>query len=200
MSEDDETTILGFNNPRPASPGPGRKPSDGHTERPTEILGNNDGGGKGNEDKTQFSHPTQAPAGGTPEEGVTRIVGGGLKGGTGPERVLPVVGWLVVVGGAGTGRSLELHAGMNKIGRSPGQSVVLDFGDEEISRDHHASVVFDPRGGKFFAQHGGGANLTYLDDDPLLQARELSGGEMLGLGSTQLKFVPFCGPDFVWDL
>ena len=111
----------------------------------------------------------------------------------------PVVGWLVVIGGPGKGTARELGYGMNSIGRSADDRVSLDFGDEELSRNGHAVVTYDPRGRRFYAQHGGGVNLSYLDDSPLLQPTMLNGGEVLAVGHTLLKFVPFCGESFDWQ-
>ncbi len=108
----------------------------------------------------------------------------------------PVVGWLAVVAGPGAGDYVRLGYGMNNIGRSDDQRCRLNFGDENISRQNHASVTYDPRGRKFYLQHGGGQNLTYLNDAPVLQPVELSGGEMITLGGTTLRFVPLCGSGF----
>ena len=111
----------------------------------------------------------------------------------------PVVGWLVVIAGPGKGTARKLGYGMNSIGRSAEDRVSLDFGDEEISRHGHAVVTYDPRGRRFYAQHGGGVNLSYLGDAPLLQPMAMNGGEVLAIGNTRLKFVPFCGEAFDWQ-
>ena len=110
----------------------------------------------------------------------------------------PVVGWVVVVSGPGKGASLKLGFGMNPIGRAKEERVSLNFGDEEISRTGHAILTYDPKGSKFYLQHGGGVNLTYLGDTPVLQATELKGREIISIGKTQLCFVPFCTSTFVW--
>lgn len=110
----------------------------------------------------------------------------------------PVVGWLVIIEGPGKGTSLKLGFGMNSIGRAPDERIAVDFGDEEISRKSHAMLTYDPRGRKFYLQHGEGTNLTYLGDAPVLQPVELKGGEVIGIGSTRFAFVPFCGSDFNW--
>ena len=111
----------------------------------------------------------------------------------------PVVGWLVVVDGPGRGQSLKLGYGVNAIGRGPGARVALDFGDEEISRQGHALLTYDTKGRKFYIQHGGGTNLTYLGDAPVLQPHEIKGREIISIGNTRLMFMPFCGPDFEWE-
>ena len=112
----------------------------------------------------------------------------------------PVVGWLVVVDGPGKGRSIELGYGMNTIGRGEKNRVQLAYGDQEISRDKHATVTYDPRGGKFFLQHGESTNLTYLEDAPVLSPTELTSGQTIRIGdSTVVKFVALCGSDFHWE-
>lgn len=110
----------------------------------------------------------------------------------------PVVGWLVIIEGPGKGNSLRLGYGMNSIGRSADERVSVDYGDGEISRKSHAQLTYDPKGRKFYLQHGEGTNLTYLGDKPVLQPTELKGGEVIGIGNTQFSFVPFCGPKFDW--
>jgi len=108
----------------------------------------------------------------------------------------PVVGWLAIVSGPGAGGFVRLGYGMNSIGRGDDQRCKLDFGDEKISRISHASISYDPRGRKFYLQHGGGQNLTYLGEAPVLQPLELTGGEFITLGDTIIRFVPLCGPAF----
>jgi hypothetical protein len=110
----------------------------------------------------------------------------------------PVVGWVVIVAGPGQGASLNLGYGMNSIGRAPSERICLDFGDTQISRTNHAAITYDPRGKKYFVAHGGGKNLTYLGDEPVLVPVELKGGEEVMIGDTTLRFVPFCGADFDW--
>lgn len=111
----------------------------------------------------------------------------------------PVVGWLVVVFGPGRGNALPLGYGLNGIGRGPRARVRLDYGDLEISRDQHAVISYDPKGRRFYLQHGGGTNLTYLNQQPVLLPSELKGDEIIVLGQTRLRFVPFCGANFDWQ-
>lgn len=115
----------------------------------------------------------------------------------------PVVGWLVVVQGAGQGISLPLGNGANTLGRSSHQRVMLDFGDIQISRDNHAVITYDPKGRRFYLQNGSGVNLTYLQTDtgslPVLSPVVLESGQHIQLGNTTLKFVALCGGGFGWD-
>ena len=110
----------------------------------------------------------------------------------------PVAGWLVVVKGPGLGRSVEIGAGANPIGRASSQKIRLDFGDTRISRERHAVVVYEPKARRFFLQGGEVRNLTYVGDTVVLTPVELTGGELITIGETQMKFVPFCGPQFGW--
>jgi hypothetical protein len=112
----------------------------------------------------------------------------------------PVVGWVVVVEGPGRGKSATLGYGMNSIGREANNRVCLPFGDMEISRTKHATLTYDPRGRKFFIQHGDSTNLTYVGESPVLSPLELKSGDLIRLGDTTvLKFIPLCGDDFNWD-
>jgi hypothetical protein len=147
-----------------------------------------------NDDETKIFRPSR--------NADTNLSGGNsIQSGPGTDMLVkdPVVGWLVVVGGPGRGKFVPLGYGMNSIGRSPSERVALDFGDEEISRTAHAMVSFDPRGRRFYIQHGGGTNLTYVGNDPVLVPRELFGREEIGLGGTKLCFVPFCSKEFDWQ-
>jgi hypothetical protein len=111
----------------------------------------------------------------------------------------PVVGWLVIVAGPGRGISKNIGYGVNNIGRDPNQRISIDYGDEQISRSSHASVVYDPKSRKFFIQHGEGINLTYVNEVPVLKPIELIGREKIGIGNTEFIFVPFCGATFDWS-
>ncbi|XHR28774.1 MAG: FHA domain-containing protein [Chthoniobacteraceae bacterium] len=168
--DSDKTRIL----PRPASPEPERRES---------------GPSIPSDDKTVIVTPPMRARMGLGEAATI----------PGDPMTDPVVGWIVVVAGPGQGNTLKLGHGMNSIGRSEGQRCRLDFGDTEISRNSHATLTYDPRGRKFYLMHGGGQNLTYLGDIPVLQPTLLKGGELISLGKTTLKFIALCGPDFDWS-
>jgi len=110
----------------------------------------------------------------------------------------PPAGWLVIIEGPGQGNCLAIGYGSNSIGRERGERICLDFGDERISRTQHAIVTYDPRGRKFFIQHGGGKNLTYLDEEPVLAPAPLEPQAHIQIADTLLRFVPLCGDDFDW--
>jgi hypothetical protein len=110
----------------------------------------------------------------------------------------PVVGWLVVTKGPGKGRSIEIGMGVNAIGRAQGQKIRLDFGDRQIAREGHATIVYDPRSNLFILQHGDDQARTCVGDQPLSASVELRNGATISVGDTELRFVAFCDQDFRW--
>lgn len=111
----------------------------------------------------------------------------------------PVAGWLVIIRGPGKGASVQVGYHVNTLGRDPSNSIVLNYNDTGISRANHAEVIYDPLGRKFYVGRSGGRNLSHLNDQPLLQTVELKAGDILRMGATFLRFVPFCGEDFDWE-
>lgn len=111
----------------------------------------------------------------------------------------PPVGWLVLVEGPGKGSVATLGLGVNAVGRERGANrVVVDHGDDMISRTNHGAIVYDDRNRKFWIRHGNGTNLTYVDDEPVLEARILEPLTHIRMGRTVLRFVPLCGESFSW--
>jgi hypothetical protein len=162
--------------------------------------------GAGDEPTTRRMNPANEPdappASSSENDPETQIIGGRTPKPSIPESDTsdPVVGWIVVIQGYGKGKSLQLGYGMNSIGRGQNARICLDFGDEAISRSApHAIITYDPRGRKFYLQHGDGKNLTYLNNEPVLVPTQLTGGEQISLGQTILRFVPLCGEDFDWQ-
>jgi len=116
----------------------------------------------------------------------------------GTENLPPVVGWLVVISGPGIGRSRELTFGLNNIGRSAENRVALDFGDSQISNNDHFRIAYDGRNKKFLISVGGGKNLVYIGEDPVLDARVIENGTEMSVGKTVLRFVSLCGDEWAW--
>ncbi len=180
------------NRPLPPAPQGGEQPAGaGRLDAPTQRMGE-----------------SRAPSS-VGEEERTRLVGGRRRQEdeerrqerTEEDRGMddPVVGWLVVVEGPGKGRAMQLGYGSNSLGRGTTDRVKLDFGDDQISRSGHAVVTYDPRGRKFYVQHGGGTNLTYLGELPVLTPTELPALSHINVGNTVLRFVPLCGAEFDWQ-
>ncbi|MBB5278714.1 hypothetical protein HNR26_004827 [Rhizobium rosettiformans] len=148
------------------------------------------------------SHAADRPRPQESNDAVTRLASSSPRPRTpsGPEQEHELVaGWLVVVSGPGRGHSLEIYFGMNSLGRATNQRIPLDFGDESISREAHAFVVFDDMQQDFYIQHGGKTNLVRLNGKPVLAPMELAHGDMIDIGSTRLMFVPLCSENFNWS-
>lgn len=110
----------------------------------------------------------------------------------------PPVGWLVVTAGAGKGEVVTIGYGQNSVGRS-GARINLNFGDGEISRESHITVIYDPNARAFYVGPGTGKSLGYLNGSPILMPVALTNGDELSLGATLLRFVALCGEGFGWD-
>lgn len=108
-------------------------------------------------------------------------------------------GWVVVVDGPGRGTSFAIQDGVSQIGRGDDQMVQLDFGDMGISRTNHAAIAYDDEAQQFFLGHGGKANIVRLNGRPVLSTEPLKNGDTIRIGETTLRFVAFCGEDFVWN-
>ncbi len=109
----------------------------------------------------------------------------------------PVVGWLVVIAGPGRGTVLQLGYGINDIGSGAGARIRLNFGDPTIAEDSHAAIIYTTRSRRFYLAQSAAAE-TWLNDHPVRESVELKGSETLRFGQTQLRFTPFCSPDFDW--
>jgi hypothetical protein len=110
-----------------------------------------------------------------------------------------VTGWLVAIGGPGKGAAVPVLEGMSSVGRDPSQRIPLTFGDDEISREGHFFVTYEPKKRTFHINHGAKTNLVYLNGEVVLGPKPLAEGDVIEVGKTKLRFVPFCGPGFSWD-
>ena len=113
-------------------------------------------------------------------------------------KIKPVVGWLVSVEGSTRGEDFRLCSGRNYIGRGKDMDIVLE-GDNRVSRNKHAIVLFDPKSQKTLCQPGESRELFYLNDEVVTGTVELKQGDVITIGETQLMFVPFCGALHTWN-
>jgi FHA domain len=111
----------------------------------------------------------------------------------------PVVGWLVVERGPGKGSAMAVGMGMNSVGRGSDQRISIKFGDNTISSNKHFFVSYDPRSREFGVHRGDGANLTYLNGEPIYGSERLSSFAQIEVGATTLRFIALCGDEFSWD-
>lgn len=96
------------------------------------------------------------------------------------------------------GDSFNLKSGKNFIGRNIDNDIVIT-GDNGISREKHAVIVYDPKSRKFLVQPGMSSELFYVNDSVILQAEAINQRDVIQLGKTKLMFMPFCGENFTWD-
>ena len=110
----------------------------------------------------------------------------------------PVVGWILGMNGATMGKSFELKAGKNFIGRAPGNDIVIPD-DNSVAMNHHASVLYEPRERVFIALPSEGKELLYVNDELLVKSRQLEPYDRLKAGETNLLFFPLCTSRFAWE-
>jgi hypothetical protein len=106
-------------------------------------------------------------------------------------RIDPVVGWLVSVGGPEKGKDYRLRTENNTIGRSKDMYICIS-GDDSISRERHTVITFDPTRNAFHMSPGEGRGLVYINGEALLEPRMLRARDLITLGKTTLRFIPFC--------
>jgi hypothetical protein len=102
----------------------------------------------------------------------------------------PVVGWLVCLEGIDRGKDFSLYSDKNSIGRLQHNDIHIS-GDPTISRENHATIVFDTRKKQFRILAGEGRGIAYVN---ILKANDI-----IEIGETKLLFIPLCGEDFNWD-
>lgn len=110
----------------------------------------------------------------------------------------PVVGWLVCVKGEYIGESFKIVSGRNNIGRSLTNDIALAK-EKTVSRERHASIVFEPTRKQFFIQPGESSGLTYLNDELIMNYKPISDRDKIDIGAAKFMFVQLCSDDFSWD-
>ena len=111
----------------------------------------------------------------------------------------PVVGWLVLVEGEQKGRDFRLIPEINTIGRGSQNTINIDNGDNEIAREKHCLIEYDIKSGEFILERG--SKSTYHNDKGVRgDGKVLELGDIIEIGSTKLKFIPFCNNEFCWEM
>ena len=130
----------------------------------------------------------------------TQLVRGRVEVARGEFHQDPVVGWLVVVGGAGLGAFRPIFEGNNTVGRARTQRIAIDFGDETISSEEQAYIRYDSADRSFlFVPNLAKTNVVSINNRKPTAAVALQAMDVITMGRTQLAFVPFCGGDFDWS-
>ncbi|GHV30331.1 hypothetical protein FACS1894167_11000 [Synergistales bacterium] len=109
----------------------------------------------------------------------------------------PVVGWLVCVEGAEKGKDYRVHTEKNTVGRADNMDIVMK--DSAISRENHAYIVFNPKNKTFRIQAGDGRGLIYVNGDEVIVSQDIVSHDVIEMGESKFRFVPFCGDKFAWE-
>ena len=148
---------------------------------------------EGNAGSTVKLSPRNAPSSGSSiDEGYTVAV---VKRKTGID---PVVGWLVCIKGPDRGRDYRIRSEKNSVGRSDSMDICIS-GDDTISRNDHAFVVYDPRKKTFRIQAGLSRGLIYLNGKEVIASELLATYDIISIGQSELLFIPLCGERFQWE-
>ena len=159
-----------------------------------------------NESRTMFLPPDQDPSSGaSASRQQVRIDMGGAVNGPAEEKTVgvfraqkgcdPVVGWLVCIEGSEKGRDYRLHAGRNFVGRGLKSDVSLPD-DEQISREDHCSIIFEPKKNLFAVISGGGE--THVNGNSVQGSRNLYNDDIITLGKSDFVFIPYCKEGRSW--
>lgn len=109
--------------------------------------------------------------------------------------IKPVRGWLVIIDGEKCGMDFRIHTGKNTIGRSKANDICFDF-DDSVSKENNVSVIYDDRNNMFFAQSGEGKNNVYINNQLLLDPKQIKDNDVIEIGKTKLVFRALCNDTF----
>ena len=107
-----------------------------------------------------------------------------------------VVGWLIGLNGATRGESYPVRMGRNVLGRDRRSDIVVN--DDQAS-SHHADLVFRPEERRFILMDHNSTNGTYVNEAEIEPRKDLSGKDVIRIGSHKFLFMPLCHDGFFWD-
>lgn len=107
-----------------------------------------------------------------------------------------VTGWIVGIKGPVKGRDYKIYHGRNYIGKERDMDIVIKEGDSSIAFKNHCSIVYDGKGNQFYVTTENGT--TFLNGEPLKEAKKLQEGDIIGIGNCEFEFVPFCREGRTW--
>lgn len=113
--------------------------------------------------------------------------------------IKPVVGWLVCINGPEQGRDYRIKPEGNTIGRSTAKDIYI-AGDNAISTDTHATLIFDYKKNDFYVRPGEKGYNIYLNDEIVLGPQKLNPYDRVEMGKSIFIFVPLCGDRFQWEI
>lgn len=114
-----------------------------------------------------------------------------------PAKIKPVA-FMVCVSGANLGDYFPVAEGRNYIAGGADADIRLDK-DSSVSAECHSVVTYNPSSNKFTLSAGTGRGITYLNGDQVDVSSDLSEGDRIKVGSSELLFIPVCTDKFKWD-
>lgn len=75
---------------------------------------------------------------------------------------------------------------------------IILSGENTVSRDKHAIVLYEPNQRIFLAQMGESHELVYLNGNLLMGNAQMKAYDRLQLGDAELMLVPCCCESFNW--
>ena len=195
-----KTAIIGGGNTGGDNTKPTEVVNGGDNTKPTEVV---NGGKEGSSEPTSLYPKGGDRSGGNEGQTVYIHTGKGVDtvAGGNEESSAPVLlcGWLVIISEEGRGSSFPLFYGMNTIGREESNTIQIANGDNSISREKHAIIIYDYQNNMFFIKHGEGKYLSYLNGSVLLENKQLKKNDKIKVGNTELIFIPLCSKNFTWE-
>jgi len=119
--------------------------------------------------------PVEAPVAPAPQRTIMLGVGGG-------EDSLPIVGWVVPMGGPNQFQTFKLGQGATKLGTGGASQVVVN---DSFMSTEHAEIVCSASG--FVLNDLGSTNGTYVNSRRV-SSHELVDNDVFKLGKTDFKF------------
>lgn len=110
----------------------------------------------------------------------------------------PVTGWLVCIEGTEKGKDYRIAAKINSIGRGENMDICIK-GDTGISRENHARLAYDGKHNNFHLIPADSVNSIYINEEPVYVPTKLKRGDIIELGESKFKFIPFCDESFQWQ-
>lgn len=95
---------------------------------------------------------------------------------------------LTILDGPGAGTTFLLDKPFMSIGRGEAEDVRIDFGDDSISRQGHASIAYYGEESGYVIRDGMKPNPIFHNEAALQGERDLTHGDQIRIGETILQF------------
>lgn len=112
----------------------------------------------------------------------------------------PITAWLVIIKGSGKGIALSVGEYENNVGRGAEARVQVNYGDLTISNSEAFLIYYDPNSRSFKILNGSSSqNPVYVNGNQLAEPIFLNRGDIIEVGKTAFRFIPFCDSAFDWS-